>query len=62
MTEEPQPQEQPQPQKYVVFIQAPDGKVLIKLEGVDMDTARKIVSVGHLNFEREYELFLRRTV
>lgn len=39
---------------------ADDGKILIRLEGLTVEEAAPIVERGRIQFQNEYELYLRR--
>jgi hypothetical protein len=50
------------PKKFLVLVPSPDGGVVIRIEGMDMDAARKVIAIGHIRFEQEYDAYLRRTI
>jgi hypothetical protein len=59
MTEETTPKEPTTP-KFVAFMLADDGKILIRLEGLTVEEAAPVVEKGRIQFQNEYELYLRR--
>jgi hypothetical protein len=61
MTEETAPKEAPNP-KFVAFLANDDGRILIRMEGLTIEEAAPIVEKGRIQFQHEYELYLRRTL
>jgi hypothetical protein len=55
------PIENQTPRKFLIIMPSDEG-IAIRIEGMDIDEARKVMSMGHIKFEIEYDAHLRRLV